>query len=144
MFVWGVKYRLGLIDKRWSEQLYAVIGNLAKDLDCHPVIINGVADHIHVLLSLGNNAPSCKEIVKYLKAKSTKWINDNRLCVGRFGWQEGSGRFSYVGRNLNILIDYIRNQEIHHRKQSFRDEFEDLLKKCNIPYNQKYLPGELC
>lgn len=142
MFVWGVKYRLGLISKQWEKELWSVIGSLSKDIDCHPVAIGGIRDHVHVLLSLGNDAPSCKEIAKYLKSKSSKWVNENHLCMGKFAWQEGSGRFSYIKRDIDMLINYIKNQERHHLKCTYREEFAALLDRLSIPYDDRYLPSE--
>lgn len=141
MFVFGVKYRLGLIDPRWQSKLYAVIGQTVLRTGCQPIAIGGVKDHVHVLVSMGNNAPAPKDIVRTIKSVSSKWINDKRLCIGNFAWQEGSARFSYAQRDVAMITNYINNQEKHHYNMSFRDEVQKLLQASHIKYQYEYLPA---
>ncbi|MCM1484432.1 MAG: transposase [Muribaculaceae bacterium] len=140
MIVFGVKYRLGLIDQKWENDLYAIIGSILKAYDCSPIKIGGTSDHIHILISKGANAPATKDIVRAVKSNSSKWINDNQLCRGKFAWQRGSGRFSYSYDRLNTLIKYIENQRYHHSRMSFRDEMQKFLSAFNVTANPEYLP----
>lgn len=143
MFVFGVKYRLGMIDSRWQNQLYAVIGQTVLRCGCHPIAIGGIKDHVHVFLSMGNNAPAPKDVLRTIKSVSSKWINDNHLCLGNFAWQVGGGRFSYSHRDVDMIANYVKNQERHHYNMSFRDEIEKLLRASNIDYQDDYLPSDL-
>ena len=142
MLVFGVKYRLGLIDPQWSHQLYAVIGNKLKDYGCAPIIIGGVKDHVHILFSSNGNV-SISEIVKEIKIDSTRWINSNRLTIGNFGWQEGSGRFSYSFGQIEDVKRYIANQPTHHNQISFRKEMESMIIRAGQLPGKFDLPEEL-
>lgn len=142
MYVFGVKYRLGLIDSSWRDELYAVIGSLVKKMSCTPLAIGGTSDHVHILVSVGGDAPSLKDIVRHVKTNSSKWVNSNRLCVGRFGWQEGNGKFSYSYREKMQIVSYIRNQEQHHTGMSFREEMRRLNTAAHIYFKDDYLPKE--
>lgn len=143
MLVFGVKYRLGFISEEWKEQLYAVMVNAAKRCDCKTIAIGGVKDHVHILLSLGGNAPAPKDIMRVIKTNSSKWINDKRLCPGRFGWQDGGSKFSYSYREIEMMKNYILNQERHHYSMTYREEIERFLKSAGIIYDEKFLPAEV-
>lgn len=143
MFVFGVKYRLGLIDASWRDKLYSVIGQAAKQYDCIPLAIGGMRDHIHVLVSVKGNAPAIKTIIAEIKAKSSKWVNDNRLTLGRFGWQEGNSKFSYSYRELAMMKNYINNQQKHHLGMSYREEMKRLLDAAGVAPRNEDLPEDL-
>ena len=140
--VFAVKYRKAIIDKVWSSQLYAVIGNLINETGCKTIIVNGVEDHVHCLIGL-KPVVSVSELMKTVKAKSSKYINDHSLTASRFEWQEGYGVFSYSQSQLDRVYKYIQNQEAHHKKQTFRDEYLEFLKKFKIDYDEKYIFQEL-
>ena len=140
--VFAVKYRKAIIDKVWSSQLYAVIGNLINETGCKIIIVNGVEDHVHCLIGL-KPVVSVSELMKTVKAKSSKYINDHSLTASRFEWQEGYGVFSYGQSQLDKVYKYIQNQEAHHKKQTFRDEYLEFLKKFKIDYDEKYIFQEL-
>ena len=140
--VFAVKYRKAIIDKVWSSQLYAVIGNLINETGCKTIIVNGVEDHVHCLIGL-KPVVSVSELMKTVKAKSSKYINDHTLTPGRFEWQEGYGVFSYGQSQVDKVYKYIQNQEAHHKKLSFRDEYLEFLKKFKIDYDEKYIFQEL-
>ena len=97
---------------------------------------------MHCLLGL-RPAVSVSELMKTVKAKSSKYINDHSLTTNRFEWQEGYGVFSYRQRDVDQIYKYIQNQEAHHAKQSFKDEYLDLLKEFEIGYNEQYVFQEL-
>ena len=93
-FVFAVKYRNAVIEEKWKSNLFGVIGNLINETGCKTIIINGVGDHVHCLLALKPTIP-ISELMKTVKAKSSKYINENQLTKSKFSWQEGYGVFSY-------------------------------------------------
>jgi REP element-mobilizing transposase RayT len=136
--VFAVKYRNAVIDKTWKSQLSGVIGNLINETSCKTIIVNGVEDHVHCFLGL-KPVVSVSELMKTVKAKSSKYINDHKLTKSRFEWQEGYGVFSYDQSSVDAVYNYILNQEEHHKKQTFRDEYLDLLKMFKVDYNLQYV-----
>ena len=140
--IFAVKYRKAVINKAWSSQLNAVIGNLINEMTCKTIIVNGVEDHVHCIIGL-KPVVSVSELMKTVKAKSSKYINDHTLTPGRFEWQEGYGVFSYGQSQVDKVYKYIQNQEAHHKKQTFRDEYLEFLKKFKIDYDEKYIFQEL-
>ncbi|MDE6526884.1 MAG: transposase [Muribaculaceae bacterium] len=143
MFVFSVKYRLGMIHPVWRERLYSVMGQTLKDMQgVYPLQIGGVADHVHVLLRTeGIVAES--EIMRKLKSESSQWINRQGLVTGRFAWQRGGARISYSPSSVDDVCRYIANQESHHRRLSFREEIENLYRSVHIQYTEYDLPSEL-
>src|ERR1700712_269279 len=117
--VFAVKYRAAVIEKDWQQHLFAVIGNLINETNCKTIIVNGVEDHVHCFLGL-RPVVSVSELMKTVKAKSSKYINDHSLTPERFEWQEGYGVFSYGQSQINKVYQYVLNQEEHHKKQTFR------------------------
>jgi REP element-mobilizing transposase RayT len=114
--VFAVKYRNAVIDISWKEQLYGVIGNLINETTSKTIIVNGVEDHVHCFLGL-KPVVSVSELMKTVKAKSSKYINDHKLTPERFEWQDGYGVFSYSQSAVDNVYKYIQNQEAHHKKQ---------------------------
>jgi len=119
--VFAVKYRNAVLDKKWRHDLFAVIGNLINEANCKTIIVGGVEDHVHCFMGLKPSV-SISELMKKVKSKSSKYINDNKLILDRFEWQEGYGVFSYSQSHIDAKYKYIINQEIHHKSKTFRDE----------------------
>ena len=140
--VFAVKYRNAVLDKSWRPKLQGVIGNLINETGCKTIIVNGVEDHMHCFIGL-RPAVSVSELMKVAKAKSSKYINDHSLTQERFEWQEGYGVFSYRQRDVDMIYKYIQNQEEHHSKQTFREEYVELLKEFEIGYDEQYIFQEL-
>ena len=140
--VFAVKYREAVIEKTWQENLFGVIGNLINETNCKTIIVNGVEDHVHCFVGL-KPVVSVSELMKTVKGKSSKYINDHKLTAERFEWQEGYGVFSYAQSQVDKVYRYILNQEAHHKKQTFRDEYLDFLKKFKIEYDEQYIFQEL-
>ncbi|HRG82052.1 MAG TPA: IS200/IS605 family transposase [Chitinophagaceae bacterium] len=140
--VFAVKYRNAVLDKAWRSQLLGVIGNLINETGCKTIIVNGVEDHVHCLAGL-RPVVSVSELMKSVKAKSSKYINDHGLTKERFEWQEGYGVFSYHQSMLDRVYKYIQNQEEHHRKQNFGEEYLELLKEFKVDYVEEYLFQQL-
>jgi len=118
--VFVVKYRDAMIEKEWKAELMAVIGNLINETGCKILIVNGVEDHVHCLFGLKPSV-SLSDVMQCAKAKSSKWINETDKYPYRFEWQEGYGAFSYSKSQIDTVYHYIRNQEAHHRTQSFNN-----------------------
>jgi putative transposase len=137
-FVFVVKYRAAVLDKAWRSQVFGVIGNLINEAGCKTIIVNGIEDHVHCFIGL-KPVVSVSELMKIVKAKSSKYINDNQLTAERFEWQEGYGVFSYSRSHIDRVYKYIQNQEAHHKKQVFKDEYLELLKEFNVEFDEQYI-----
>lgn len=140
--VFAVKYRMAVIDKSWKRDLFAVLGSLINETNCKTLIVNGVEDHVHCFLGL-KFIVSVSELMKTVKAKSSKFINDHNLTSDRFEWQEGYGVFSYSQSHVDTVFKYIKNQEEHHQKRTFKDEYLGLLQKFQVDYDEQYLFHDL-
>ncbi|WP_375444010.1 IS200/IS605 family transposase [uncultured Fibrella sp.] len=140
--IFAVKYRNAVIGSGWKDTLYGVIGNLINETSCKTLIVNGMPDHIHCLIGL-KPVISISELMKAVKAKSSKYINDHGLTASRFEWQDGYGGSSYGQSQLDAVYRYIQNQEAHHNKQSFREEYVEFLQKFNVAHDEQYIFSEL-
>jgi putative transposase len=133
--VFAVKYRAAVIEKDWQPKLFGVIGSLINEANCKTIIVNGVEDHVHCFIGL-KPVVSVSELMKTVKAKSSKYINDNSLIPHRFECQEGYGVFSYGQSQVAGVYKYIQNQEEHHKKQTFKDEYLEFLEKFKVEYDE--------
>lgn len=140
--VFAVKYLEAVIANEWKSKLFGVIGNLINETGCKTIIVNGVEDHVHCFLGL-KPLVSISELMKTVKAKSSKYINDNQLTKSRFEWQEGYGAFSYSHSQINSVYKYIVNQEEHHKKQTFKEEYLEFLDKFEVPFDERYIFEDL-
>jgi len=140
--VFAVKYRQAMLDAEWRSHILAVIGNLINETGCKTIIVNGVEDHVHCFIGL-RPVVSVSELMKTVKAKSSKYINDHSLTSERFEWQEGYGVFSYSQSHISNVYNYIKNQEEHHKIQTFRDEYLELLREFRVEYDDQYLFQDL-
>jgi REP-associated tyrosine transposase len=136
--VFAVKYREAVITNEYKSKILAVIGNLINETGCKTIIVNGTEDHVHCLLGLKPTV-SISELMKIVKGRSSKYINDHHLTKSRFEWQEGYGAFSYSQSHIDAVFKYIEKQEEHHKKQSFKDEYVTFLDKFNIPFDKKFV-----
>lgn len=136
--VFAVKYRHSQINEHWQSNLFAVIGNLINETGCRTIIVNGVADHVHCFIGLKPSV-SISELLKGIKAKSSKWVNEQHLTAHPFAWQEGYGVFSYSHSHRELVYKYIENQAEHHRRQTFQEEYLSFLKKFDVPYDEQYI-----
>jgi len=137
-FVFAVQNRLSLISPQWKTDLYKYTNGIITNQGHKPFAINGMPDHIHVLVSM-NPGQSPSDLMFNVKRSSSVWINQNKYVPGKFSWQEGFGAFSYGKVQIPIIAKYIENQEDHHTRQIFYDEYLDLLKEYNIEYDEKYI-----
>ncbi len=136
--VFAVNGRQNLISKQWKDQLHKYIAGIIKGKEQKPIIVNGMPDHIHAFIGL-RPSMAISDLVRDVKNNSTNFINDHKLVKGKFSWQEGYGAFSYSHSQVETVYNYILNQEGHHRKKTFKEEYHDFLKQFEIEYNEKYL-----
>ena len=139
--IFAVKYRKALIDRSWKEELNKYITGIVQNQKHKLLTINGIEDHIHILIGFRPHQ-SLSNLMQDIKGDSSGWINENRFTSSRFAWQEGYGAFSYSRSHLSSVINYIENQEEHHRKKSFVEEFKLLLKVSGIDFDERYILKE--
>ncbi len=137
-FVFAVQNRLSLINEKWEDDLYKYITGIVQAKKHKMMVIKGTADHLHTLISMHPDQ-SVSDLMYHIKRSSSLWINDNRLCLGRFSWQEGFGSFSYGKSQIAILAEYIEKQKEHHKKRTFREEYLEMLKKFEVDYDEQYI-----
>ncbi len=136
--VFAVKGRENLINKTWKDELYKYISGIIKGKNQKPIIINGMPDHIHIFIGLKPSV-AIADLVRDIKNNSSNYINDRKLVKGKFSWQEGYGAFSYSHSHIADVYNYILNQEHHHRKRTFKEEYYNFLKKFEVEFDEKYL-----
>lgn len=136
--VFAVAGRLNLIEKKWKDELYKYITGIVKKNNQKLIAIGGVENHIHILLGIKPNI-ALSDLVRDIKANSSRFINEKRFVKGKFAWQEGFGAFSYSHSQLDDVIRYIQNQEDHHKNINFKDEYLKFLKRYAIEFDDKYL-----
>ena len=136
--VFAVKGRENLLQKPWRDEVFKYMAGIIKAKNQKPIIVNGVGDHVHLFIGL-KPSMCLSDLIRDVKNNTTNFINDKKLIKSKFAWQEGYGAFSYSKSQREIVIDYIKNQEIHHRKKTFKVEYLEMLHKFEIDYNEKYL-----
>ena len=141
-FVFAVKYRMALIDNSWKDELHQYITGIIQNKMHKMLQVNSMPDHLHMLLGFRPDE-NMSQLVQIVKSESTKWINDNHLCREKFSWQEGFGAFSYSKSHVPNVIRYIQNQEAHHHKQTFREEYISFLKLFEVEFDERYIFKEL-
>lgn len=136
--VFSTKYREPTLLKENREELYKFIWGILKNKRCHLYQIGGIEDHIHIVLHL-HPSVALASLVKDIKLASDDYIKKNDFFPMFQGWQEGYGAFTYSIEAKEALIQYVRNQEEHHRAASFDDEYKALLKEHHIEYDERYI-----
>jgi REP element-mobilizing transposase RayT len=136
--VFSVKQRVSLIQNEWREELHKYITGIIQNKNHKLLARNTMPDHIHILIGMKPDA-SLSELVRDIKANSSKWINEKKFLKTKFLWQEGYGAFSYSHPQLDEVIHYIKEQQEHHKKRTFKEEYMSLLKKYDVPYDPKYV-----
>ena len=136
--VFAVEGRQSLIAPEHNDELQKYITSIVSGQKQKLIAINNMPDHLHMLVGLRPDS-SLSDLVRDVKAVSSKFINEKRWVVGRFSWQEGFGAFSYSRSQLGTVIHYIENQPEHHAKKSFREEYVELLEKFEVAYDKKYI-----
>ena len=136
--IFAVQNRISLIQPIWKDELYKYITGIVQSNNHKMLIINGMPDHIHLLFGL-RPAQSLSDLMQDVKANSSKWINEKGFIRGKFQWQEGFGAFSYGKSQLKNVIKYIENQEEHHRKRTFLEEYRAFLDIFEVEFDEKYI-----
>lgn len=136
--VFSVQNRDCIIQRNWKDELYKYIAGIIRNNHHKLLSINGMPDHIHILFGL-RPAQSISDLLQDIKGSSSKWINERGFVRGRFSWQEGYGAFSYSKSQLQQVIRYIENQQEHHRKKTFLEEYRELLHDFEIEYDERYI-----
>lgn len=136
--VFSPKQRDYLLFPQIRPRVFEYLSGIITNLGHKSIIINGVSDHVHLFIGL-NPKISISETVKELKRSSSIFINQQKLFPGRFEWQEGYGGFSYGKSQIEIVYKYIENQEKHHMKKTFKEEYLDFLRKYEIEFEEQYL-----
>lgn len=137
-YVFAVKGRENLILPEFQDELYKYISGIVSGKNQKSLAVNGMPDHVHVLVGL-KPSMNISELIRDIKSSSSNFINDNGFLKNHFSWQEGYGAFSYSQSNFGNVIEYIKNQKQHHQKKTFRQEYLAFLKKFDIPFEEKYL-----
>ncbi len=136
--IFSVKGRENIITRNFRDRLHPYIAGIINNTGNYSLAVNGYKDHVHVFFEL-NPSLALSGVIRDLKANSSKWINENRFILGRFSWQEGYGAFSYSRSQRDNVIRYIMEQEKHHAGRSFKEEYLDLLRKFEIPFEDNYV-----
>ena len=136
--VFAVQNRIALIHPSWKDELYRYITGIIHTHGHKLIAINGMPDHVHVLIGM-QPSQSLSELMQDIKGSSSKWINENRLVPGKFQWQQGYGAFSYSKSQLPTVINYILNQETHHKRKTFIEEYKEILDKLEVDYDERYI-----
>ncbi|MDR3626122.1 MAG: IS200/IS605 family transposase [Ignavibacteriaceae bacterium] len=136
--IFAVKGRQNLISNQWKAELYKYITGIISNKNQKLLYINGTGDHIHILIGLKPDI-SVSNLVRDIKNNSTNFINSRNYVAGKFSWQTGFGAFSYSNSQIDSVVKYLINQESHHLKKSFREEYIEILEKFDIKYDEKYL-----
>jgi putative transposase len=136
--VFSVMGRENLLSEKMRMELFPYISGILKNTGNFPLAINGYKDHVHLFFEL-LPISQISDVLNKVKSNSSKWINDNRFFPGKFSWQEGYGAFSYSRSQRHNVIQYIMNQEEHHRKTTFREEYLELLKSFEVDFDLRYV-----
>lgn len=137
-YVFAVKGRENLLQKPWRNDVFKYMAGIIKAKNQKPIIINGVADHVHVFAGL-KPAQNISDLIRDIKNNSSNFINSQKWVKGKFCWQEGYGAFSYAHSQVASVYQYIANQEEHHKKRSFKEEYLEFLQRYEIEYKEQYL-----
>lgn len=136
--VFAVQNRQSLISDVWKDELFKYITGILQNNGHKMLQINGMTDHIHLLFGM-RPMQSLSNLMQQIKQDSSKWVNQQRLVNGRFSWQAGYGAFSYSRSQLPAVIAYIQNQDKHHKKKTFREEYLEFLEKWEVDYDEEYI-----
>jgi REP element-mobilizing transposase RayT len=136
--VFSTKHHEPLIQLPYADELHSYLGGICKNLECQPIKIGGYTDHVHILCLLSKKITLIK-LLEELKSHSSKWIKTKGALLEKFYWQDGYGAFSINPTEVDKVIDYIANQDEHHRKKTFQDEYRAFLKKYQVEYDEKYV-----
>ena len=136
--VFAVRNREAALNRNIRKRVFEYMSGIVTEMNHKSIIINGVSDHVHVIIGL-NPSKSISDTIHDIKRSTTLFINKEKLSIGKFSWQEGYGGFTYSRSQLDDVYKYILNQEKHHEKITFKQEYIKFLKKFEIDYDEKFL-----
>jgi putative transposase len=136
--VFRIQHGQHLLTGGIKTKILKYVTGIIKNIGHKPIIINGMSDHVHILIGLSPDQ-TISDLVKETKRCSTIFIKENNFFSGKFAWQKGYGAFSYSKSQLQNVINYIKHQEKHHQKKTFREEYVDMLEKFDVNYDPKYI-----
>ncbi|HEY4325620.1 MAG TPA: IS200/IS605 family transposase [Mucilaginibacter sp.] len=140
--VMAVKYRQSLIQPDWKDQLQKYITGIVQNHGHKMLAINNMPDHLHMFFGFRPDQ-SLSELMRMVKGESSEWINLQRFTPTTFRWQEGYGAFSYSRSHVKKAVNYVLNQEEHHRKKTFLEEYKEFLDQFEVNYDERYIFKEL-
>ncbi len=136
--VFSTKGREPIIFNEYSERIYSYIGGIIRSEGAEPLAIGGIEDHVHLVLKI--RATHClSDLVRKIKANSSKWVNENNLSSRKFAWQNGYGGFSVSASQIEKVRSYIDKQAEHHKTKTFKEELIEILEKHGVDFEPKYL-----
>jgi len=136
--IFSTKNREALLSDDLRAELNAYMATVIRNLDCHPVIINSVADHAHILAGLSRTL-SVSEVVKDIKTATSRWIKSRDRALDTFAWQKGYAAFAVSASNIQNVREYIANQTEHHRIKSFQEEYRAFLNRHGVAFDERYV-----
>ena len=137
-YVFALQNRLSLFQNYWQSDLYKYMNVIIEHQGHKPFAINGMPDHVHVLVSMSpKQSPS--DLMFHIKRSTSLWINEHKFVAGKFSWQEGFGAFSYVKSQVPDITWYIDEQQKHHQKQTFYEEYLAFLKAFEVEFDERYI-----
>ena len=136
--VFAVQGRQNLLKEENKEELHKYITGIIRNKKQKLIAINSVPDHVHIFIGMKPSI-ALSDLVRDIKNNSSTFINNKRWVRGKFSWQEGFGAFSYGHSQIDMVVKYIQNQEKHHDKKTFKEEYLEILKKFNVEYDEKYI-----
>jgi putative transposase len=136
--VMAVKFRQALIQSAWKEQLHKYITGIVQNHGHKMIAVNSMPDHLHMFFGFRPNQ-SLSDLMRLVKGESSEWINKQQFAPAIFRWQEGYGAFSYSRSHVQAVTDYIMNQEEHHRKKTFLEEYQQFLEQFEVEYDERYI-----
>lgn len=140
--VFAVQNRTSLIQPEWKNELYKYITGIIQNNGHKLIAINGVSNHLHIAVGYKPHQ-LIPDLLQDIKTNSSKWINERKFIRGKFNWQSGYSAFSFSHSQIDAIVKYINNQEQHHKRKTFRDEYTEMLKKYNVTFDEKYILSDV-
>jgi len=137
-FVFSVQYRAATLNTTWDDRLRLYISAIVQNNGHKMLAINNMPDHLHCFVGL-NPSQSISDLINAIKSDSAEWINKEALTTHKFQWQKGYGAFSHSKSQVDTVVRYIHNQQEHHRKVSFLEEYKKMLTDLQIEYDERYI-----
>ena len=137
-FVFAVKYRAAMLQPEWDERLRQYTTGITQNHKHKMLAINNMPDHLHLFVGLHPNQ-SLSDLMQYVKGESSEWINREKLTKRKFNWQDGFGAFSHSKSQIDSVVKYILNQQEHHKKITFLEEYKNMLEKFGVEYDERYI-----